>query len=83
METQDEHFSRNAQHMSQRKGAAFDRQTTALLRRIVAEAEGTLPKHLRSLEMRVELATRVLSAAANGERDPGRLHDHALNALSD
>ena len=69
--------------MRQRIGASFDPQTTELLRRIVAEAEGTLPQHPRSSEMRVELATRVLNAAAKGERDPVRLRDHALKAPSD
>jgi hypothetical protein len=69
--------------MRQRIGASFDPQTIELLRRIVAEAEGTLPKYLRSSEMRVELATRVLNAAAKGERDPVRLREHALNAPFD
>jgi hypothetical protein len=69
--------------MSQKIGAAFDPRTTALLRRIVAEAECSLPQHLRSSEMRVELAARVLNAAANGERDPVRLRDPALKAPAD
>ena len=51
--------------MSQTIGVTFDPRTIALLRRIVAEAESTLPEHLRSSEMRVELATRVLNAAAS------------------
>ena len=69
--------------MTQRKAAAFDPETIALLKSVVSHAESTLPRHLRSSEMRVELATRVLEAAANGERDPVRLRDHALKSRSD
>ena len=69
--------------MTQKKAAAFDRETIALLRRVVSSAESTLPRHLQSSEMRVELATRVLKAAANGERDPVRLHNHALKSRTD
>jgi hypothetical protein len=66
--------------MTQEKAAAFDPKTIALLKRVVSYAESTLPRHLRSSEMRVELATRVLKAAADGERDPVRLRDHALKS---
>jgi hypothetical protein len=69
--------------MTQRKAVAFDPETIALLKRVVSHAESTLPRHLRSSEMRVELATRVLKAAANGERDPVRLRDHALKSRTD
>jgi len=67
--------------MTQLSGVGlFDPRTTTLLKEVLALAELTLPVEQRSVEVRIELATRILKAAANGERDPGRLREAALVA---
>ena len=67
--------------MTQRSGAAFDPKTITLLKNVLAEAEQTLPVQKRSSEARVKLATGILTAAAEGERDPARLRAAGLHAV--
>ena len=55
--------------------------TDTLLKNVLAEAESALPKQRRSTEARVKLATGILKAAAEGERDPSRLRAAGLIAI--
>jgi hypothetical protein len=61
---------------------SFDRATVALLKRILAETEELLPLGARSSEIRVALASGILMAAADGERDPVRLRSAALRNVT-
>ena len=69
--------------MTQGSGASFDPETIILLKKVLAEAERALPMRRRSSEARVKLATGILEAAANGERDPSRLRAAGLVSISD
>jgi hypothetical protein len=60
---------------------AFDPMTIALLRKTLVEAEGMIPMGLRSSETRVKLASGILAAAAEGERDPMRLRSAGLRGI--
>jgi transposase-like protein len=68
-------------YMTQKSGAAFDPNTVTLLKEVLVQAEGALPVQKRSPEVRVKLATCILKAAAEGERDPARLRKAALVAV--
>ena len=63
------------------RGAPYDPETIILLKKVLAEAESALPKQRRSSEARVRLATGILNAAAEGERDPSRLRAAGLIAI--
>ena len=62
-------------------GVHFDLDTMALLKRILIEVEESLPLDVRSLELSVRLASGILRAAADGERDPQRLRSAALREI--
>jgi hypothetical protein len=64
--------------VNQTHGSNFDCATIALLKRVLAETEELLPLEARSSEIRVTLASGILMAAADGERDPLRLRSAAL-----
>jgi hypothetical protein len=63
------------------RGAPYDPKTINLLKKVLAEAENALPRERRSSETRVKLATGILKAAAEGERDPSRLRAAGLIAI--
>jgi hypothetical protein len=67
--------------MGQPAGANFDPETIALLKRILVEAEQSLPVVARSSEVSVCLASGILTAAADGERDPERLRSAGLREI--
>jgi hypothetical protein len=67
--------------MTQGSGTTFDPETINLLKKVLAEAERTLPNQRRSSEARVKLATGILEAAAKGERDPSRLRAAGLLSI--
>jgi hypothetical protein len=67
--------------MAETTGANFDRETVAFLRRILVEAEATIPIESRSSEIRVQLASGILMAAAEGERDPVQLRSAGLRRI--
>jgi hypothetical protein len=67
--------------MTQANGAVFDPTIITLLKEVLEQAEGTLPIQKRSSEAKVKLATCILKAAAEGERDPARLRKAALVAV--
>jgi hypothetical protein len=64
--------------MNQTHRPGFDSATIALLKRVLAETEELLPLEARSSEVRVTLASGILMAAADGERDPVRLRSAGL-----
>jgi hypothetical protein len=67
--------------MAQRIGAGFDPETRALLKRVLTEAEQSLPMEARTSEVRVQLASCILIAARDGERDPVRLRSAGLRGI--
>jgi hypothetical protein len=67
--------------MTARGARCFDAGTIALLRKVLIEAEGMLPARSRSSEVRVKLASGILAAAAEGERDPERLRSAGLRSI--
>jgi len=69
--------------MTQGSSATFDPETITLLKKVLAEAERTLPNQRRSSEARVKLATGILEAAAKGERDPLQLRAAGLVSIKE
>ena len=59
-------------------GAVYQPDEIKLMRSILDEAEFILPKAERTSAMKVKLASRILAAAAKGERDPNKLRMAAL-----
>jgi hypothetical protein len=57
---------------------AFDSETVSLLGAVLEQAIGALPPDRRSQEQKTLLASKILSAASAGERDPVRLQAAAL-----
>jgi hypothetical protein len=64
--------------MAEQIGANFDPDTLALLKRVLIEAEQSIPIEARTSAMRVQIAFRILKAARGGERDPIRLRSAGL-----
>ena len=60
------------------KIAAFDPETVSLLGAVLDQAIAALPPDGRSQERKTLLASKLLSAASTGERDPVRLREAAL-----
>jgi hypothetical protein len=58
--------------------AYFDLETVALLREVLEDAWALLRPDQRATMLKTTLAERILSAAAQGERDRERLLDAAL-----
>jgi hypothetical protein len=58
--------------------AAFDPETVSLLGAVLEQAIAALPPDDRSQERKTLLASKILSAASAGERDPVRLQAAAL-----
>jgi hypothetical protein len=59
-------------------GAIYQPELIDLLRTALDEAESIAPAAKRTSAMKVKLASRILLAAARGERDPIRLRSAAL-----
>jgi hypothetical protein len=59
-------------------GAVFQPDEIRLMRSALDEAAIILPKAERTSAMKVQMASRILAAAAKGERDPNRLRIAAL-----
>ncbi len=60
----------------------FDLETVPLLRETLEDAWACLPPERRATTSRTLLAERILKSAAKGERNPERLRDVALTAVS-
>ncbi len=67
--------------MAQQVEVNFDAETLVLLKRVLVEAEQSIPTAWRTSEMRVRLASAILEAARNGERNPGRLRSAGLRGI--
>jgi hypothetical protein len=61
--------------------AVFDPETVSLLSAVLDQAIAALPPGGRSQERKTLLASKLLSAASTGERDPVRLRAAALALL--
>ncbi len=59
-------------------GTVFQPDEVELMRSVLDEAATILPKAERTSDMKVKLASRILAAAAKGERDPNKLRMAAL-----
>jgi hypothetical protein len=66
--------------MPQQVERSFDPKTLALLKRVLIEAEEMLPIEARTSEARVQIASGILAAAGDGERDPSRLRSAGLRS---
>jgi hypothetical protein len=64
--------------MAEQIGASFDPDTLALLKRVLIEAEQSIPIEARTSAIRVQIAFRILKAARGGERNPIRLRSAGL-----
>lgn len=64
-------------------GAVFQPDEIKVMRSVLDEATSILPEAERTSAMKVRLASRILAAAANGERDPNKLRIAALLADED
>ena len=60
----------------------FDIETLTILRTVLDEAWELLSPEQQTQTTKSLVATRLLEAAAAGERDPGRLRDAALNGVA-
>lgn len=60
----------------------FDIETLTVLRTALDEAWELLSPVQQARTTKSLVATRLLEAAAAGERDPGRLRDAALNGVA-
>jgi hypothetical protein len=69
--------------MTQGSGTIFDPETITLLKKVLAEAERTVPHQSRSSEARVKLAAGILEAASKGERDPLQLRAAGLVSIKE
>jgi hypothetical protein len=64
-------------------GAVFQPDEIKVMRSVLDEAAIILPEAERTSAMKDRLASRILAAAANGERDPNKLRIAALLAEDD
>jgi hypothetical protein len=64
-------------------GAIYQPELIDLLRTALDEAESILPAAKRTSAMKAKLASRILLAAARGERDPIQLRSAALTEIED
>jgi hypothetical protein len=62
--------------------ATFDIETLTVLRTVLDETWELLTPEQQARTTKSLVATRLLEAAAAGERDPGRLRDAALNGVA-
>jgi hypothetical protein len=69
------------QKITTREGAFYDPETVSVLTTVLDDAWQSLLPAQRARMTKANLATRILKAAANGERDPARLRALALIRL--
>jgi hypothetical protein len=67
--------------MAAREPVYFDLETVAFLREILDDAWACLPSKQKATLAKSTIADRILTSAAQGERDRGRLIDAALSNL--
>ncbi|MET0723839.1 MAG: hypothetical protein ABWY64_23850 [Tardiphaga sp.] len=61
---------------------SFDPETVTLLREILDGAWASLPPEQQATMQKTALAERMLKSVAQGERDPERLRDAALEDIA-
>jgi len=64
-------------------GTNFEPDEIKLMRSVLDEAAIILPKGEQTPAMKLKLASRILEAAAKGERDPNKLRIAALVEMTD
>jgi hypothetical protein len=64
-------------------GTAFEPDLIDLMNSVLNEAATILPKAKRTAAKKVKLASRIVAAAAKGERDPIQLRKAALREIAD
>ena len=64
-------------------GAVFQPELIELMRAVLDDATATLPEAKRTSQIKAEIASHILAAAAEGERDPIALKAKALSAVVD
>ena len=62
-------------------GAVYQPELITLMRAVLNEAAATLPEWKRTSTMMAEIASQILSCAANAERDPAKLRVAAMSAV--
>ena len=62
-------------------GAVFQPELIKLMRVVLDDAAAALPEWKRTSTMMAEIASQILSCAANGERDPTKLKVAAMSAV--
>ena len=62
-------------------GTVFQPDLIALMKTVLEDAAATLPEAKRTSAMKAEIACKILSCAAKGERDPAILKMRALLAV--
>jgi hypothetical protein len=67
--------------MAEQIGANFDPDTLALLKRVLVEAEQSIPIEARTSAVKVQIAFHILKAARAGERNPSRLRCAGLRGV--
>jgi hypothetical protein len=60
------------------KGALFDPELIELMKSVLDDATAMLPEPKRTSSIKAEMASIILACAANGERNPAALKNHAL-----
>jgi hypothetical protein len=63
------------------KGAVFQPELIELMKSVLDDATIMLPEAKRTSAMKAQIASHILSCAANGERDPQALKTAALLAV--
>jgi hypothetical protein len=58
----------------------YDPETIGVLKTVLEDSWACLTPHQQRVLLKTQLAERILAAAAEGERDPGRLRARAMVA---
>jgi hypothetical protein len=66
--------------MKNTEGMRFDPETIEVLKTALEDTWASLTPHQQRVLLKTQLAERILAAAADGERDPGRLRALAMVA---
>ena len=66
--------------MKNTEGMLFDPETIEVLKTVLEDTWASLTPHQQRGLLKTQLAERILAAAAEGERDPGRLRARAMVA---
>ena len=62
---------------------AFGPETLKLLQSVLEETWNALTPEEKARTSKIQIASRILEVAAQGERDPVRLRNEAVNAVAE